>query len=273
MGEIEIEHANAAVPPKGSGGSPSVQVTGRSPRREYSSGSVTLKRKGSADVSRSSHARSGSSSVSTSQSASNRVGLSATDEDGEGGSGGCPLPQEDLSLRIAVDDETGHSYFVHRATVCDACSFCDDVCEVQSCKECDEKRADLFARYEPHTLPPLLLPGGSAFELGPSAPSKRRAFKTTYTLCELRRRNLSGSCWIVCRGSVYDVTAFLGDHPGGKRSVLRNAGGRDCEEDFLFHSKQAQKQWRQYRIGILVACSKDAQCCAVHAGRTECAIS
>ncbi|CAN0226819.1 unnamed protein product, partial [Ectocarpus sp. 8 AP-2014] len=73
-------------------------------------------------------------------------------------------------------------------------------------------------------------------------------------LCEVRRRKITGACWVVSQGSVYDVTAALPDHPGGKRSVLKNAGGRDCAEDFFFHSRAAKKQWRQYRIGSLVAC-------------------
>lgn len=197
---------------------------------------------------------------------------------------------EDAAQRIAVDPDTGHSYFVERSTVCDACLYCDDTCEVAWCNGCDERRAHLEDAYGPLMLSKAeeeaagaggKVAGGGAEQgrprggggsddvtignsaAGPGAGSRlklapvlsrRYPRKSSYTLCEVRRRKLTGACWIVSQGSVYDVTGALADHPGGKRSVLRNAGGRDCEEDFHFHSRAAKKQWRQYRIGSLVAC-------------------
>eukprot|EP00752_Nemacystus_decipiens_P002906 g2704.t1 len=177
---------------------------------------------------------------------------------------------EDAAQRIAVDPDTGHSYFVERSTVCDACPYCDDTCEVAWCNGCDERRAHLEDVHGPLMLSKVeaeaagagkaghrngggLGGSGSMLKLAPVL-SRRYERKSSYTLCEVRRRKLTGSCWVVSQGSVYDVTGALADHPGGKRSVLRNAGGRDCEEDFHFHSKAAKRQWRQYRIGSLVPC-------------------
>eukprot|EP00904_Undaria_pinnatifida_P004551 jgi/Undpi1/14097/HiC_scaffold_9.g03748.m1 len=181
---------------------------------------------------------------------------------------------EDAAQRIAVDPDSGHSYFVERSTVCDACPYCDDVCEVAWCNGCDEQRVQLEGSYGPLMLSEAetggrknagsygdnrlrkgdhVSTGGSSMKLAPVL-SRRYTRKASYTLCEVRRRKLTGACWVVSQGSVYDVTGALEDHPGGKRSVLRNAGGRDCEEDFFFHSKAAKKQWRQYRIGSLVRC-------------------
>lgn len=182
---------------------------------------------------------------------------------------------EDAAQRIAVDPDSGHSYFVERSTVCDACPYCEDVCEVAWCNGCDEQRVQLEGSYGPLMLSETETGGGgggeasgsygdnrnrrgdnvgsSGMKLAPAL-SRRYTRKASYTLCEVRRRKLTGACWIVSQGSVYDVTGALEDHPGGKRSVLRNAGGRDCEEDFFFHSKVAKKQWRQYRIGSLVRC-------------------
>ena len=180
---------------------------------------------------------------------------------------------EDAAQRIAVDPDSGHSYFVERSTVCDACPYCEDVCEVAWCNGCDEQRVQLEGSYGPLMLSETETGGGgegsgsygdnrnrrgdnagsSGMKLAPVL-SRRYTRKASYTLCEVRRRRLTGACWIVSQGSVYDVTGALEDHPGGKRSVLRNAGGRDCEEDFFFHSKAAKKQWRQYRIGSLVPC-------------------
>eukprot|EP00903_Cladosiphon_okamuranus_P007764 g7519.t1 len=182
---------------------------------------------------------------------------------------------EDAAQRIAVDPDTGHSYFVERSTVCDACPYCDDTCEVAWCNGCDERRARLEYAHGPLMLSRVEEGaagagdkvasdgvtigngagggGGGRLKLAPVL-SRRYSRKSSYTLCEVRRRKLTGACWVVSQGSVYDVTGALADHPGGKRSVLRNAGGKDCEEDFHFHSRAAKRQWRQYRIGSLVPC-------------------
>ncbi|CAM9996628.1 unnamed protein product [Ascophyllum nodosum] len=177
---------------------------------------------------------------------------------------------EDAAQRIAADPISGQLFFVERTTVCDACPCCEDVCEVDWCNNCDDRRAQLEEAYGPLMVSLSELQGGSVGTLRGGerirrissrnrliAPvlSRRYPRKSTYTLCEVRRRKITGACWVVCKGVVYDVTAALEDHPGGKRSILRNAGGRDCIEDFLFHSKAARKHWRRYKIGNLVACS------------------
>ncbi|KAK7203099.1 FMN-dependent dehydrogenase [Myxozyma melibiosi] len=48
---------------------------------------------------------------------------------------------------------------------------------------------------------------------------------------ELAAHKSASSCWVVIHGKVYDVTAFLPDHPGGKRSILTRAG-KDATADF-----------------------------------------
>jgi len=40
-----------------------------------------------------------------------------------------------------------------------------------------------------------------------------------------------GDCWVILNGKVYDVTAFLPDHPGGKKAILAYAG-KDASEEF-----------------------------------------
>ncbi|CAM9666676.1 unnamed protein product, partial [Discosporangium mesarthrocarpum] len=260
---VEIELAHAVVPPMGTGGSPSGHMADGSPSREYSGGMVTLKRKDT-DLNSSSHVRTVSSGSNTTRHSFSNVGMvSQGDECDEGGNGGEALPHQDLALRIAVDRETAQSYFVDWPTVCDECPFCDDLCEVWSCKRCNDKRKQLEHEYGPLMPPSLLRSSSTEAEDHPcmerEAPATLRwrfANKRVYTLCEVRRRNLSGSCWVVCKNSVYDVTDLLHRHPGGKRSVLRNAGGRNCEEDFHFHSKTAQKRWKKSLIGSLVKCHR-----------------
>lgn len=178
---------------------------------------------------------------------------------------------EEAAQRIAVDPESGQTFFVDRPIECNACPFCDDVCDMEWCSDCDERRAQLEEANGPLMMTVSELQCGGVLEANKGggdkirrvnsrdmfvAPvlSRRYPRKSTYTLCEVRRRKMTGACWVVCKGVVHDVTAALETHSGGKRSILRNAGGRDCTEDFMFHSKSAKKQWRKYEIGSLVAC-------------------
>lgn len=308
MSNIDIEDAHTPVPRGGGGGSPTDEVVARSPRRAHSGRCfVTLKRKGSSDIVRQAHARSASVGSAASGGAGGTTPKesfadvafndsdrpmcaaapsppfgrvdSARSNSGEGsrrGSWGGNVSTiaslEDAAQRIAVDPDSGHSYFVERPTVCDACPYCDDVCEVAWCHGCDERRSQLKDAYGPLMLSSseIAASGSNAAADGgdrirrstsssggkpPPVLSRRYPRKSSYTLCEVRRRKLTGACWVMSQGSVYDVTEALADHPGGKRSVLRNAGGRDCVEDFFFHSKAAKKEWRKYRIGSLAACA------------------
>lgn len=340
--DIEIERAHSPVPSwRHTGGSPTRELVRSPPARQHSGegGLVILKRERGHDVGHLSYTRAsslgntpmGSGAIESWDDVSKGPGAALSklcDAAGEGcpqipfrcmdsrsrrkgnrageaeAGGADSCSSADRAQRIAVDPDTGRSYFVERATVCDACTCCDDVCEVIWCSCCNERRAQLEHSFGPlleserdnrtqnrsinsssssgsgvssNTSPSTMvywgragkgddpdddgvtMPGchrnssGWASSMPPSL-SARYSRKAGYTLCEVRRRKLTGACWVVVQGSVYDVTSALEDHPGGKRSVLRNAGGRDCEEDFLFHSKAAKKRWRQYRIGHLVDC-------------------
>ncbi|CAM9812372.1 unnamed protein product [Chrysoparadoxa australica] len=140
----------------------------------------------------------------------------------------CSSVQE-LAQRVGVAAETGMAYIADEPKVCDACRFCEDTCPIRSCSGCSQKQQQASRR------PPT---GGRGY----------------FTPCEVRRHCLMGSAWIVCSGKVYDVTCYLELHPGGKRSILRNAGGTDCEEDMRFHSKGAQKMLGNFLIGTLWEC-------------------
>ncbi|XVE73655.1 hypothetical protein DITRI_Ditri11bG0136200 [Diplodiscus trichospermus] len=57
-------------------------------------------------------------------------------------------------------------------------------------------------------------------------------------------------CWLLISGKVYDVTAFLEEHPGGDE-VLLAASGKDATEDFedVGHSDDAKELMQTYYIG------------------------
>ena len=58
--------------------------------------------------------------------------------------------------------------------------------------------------------------------------------------------------WFAVHGKVYNVTKYLGDHPGGEE-VLIDRGGDDATEDFedVGHSREARKTLEPYEIGEL----------------------
>ncbi|XP_064599234.1 uncharacterized protein LOC135465813 [Liolophura sinensis] len=76
---------------------------------------------------------------------------------------------------------------------------------------------------------------------------------TCYSMKEVKQHCDHTSCWIVFRDRVYDVTAFLEQHPGGTDIILENAG-RDVTVTFeeKGHSRLAHEILEQYHIGFLV---------------------
>jgi cytochrome b involved in lipid metabolism len=54
---------------------------------------------------------------------------------------------------------------------------------------------------------------------------------------QVASHNKESDCWVILNGKVYDVTAFLPDHPGGKKAILAYAG-KDASEEFnALHNK------------------------------------
>lgn len=52
---------------------------------------------------------------------------------------------------------------------------------------------------------------------------------------EVSKHKSADSCWVVIRDTVYDVTSFLSEHPGGARAILRLAGTDATEEFEVVH--------------------------------------
>ncbi|XP_028812611.1 cytochrome b5 type B [Denticeps clupeoides] len=73
-----------------------------------------------------------------------------------------------------------------------------------------------------------------------------------YTRDEIQSHNLSKDTWLIIHDKVYDVTAFLEEHPGGEEVLLEQAGG-DATESFedVGHSTDAREMLAQYYIGEL----------------------
>lgn len=67
--------------------------------------------------------------------------------------------------------------------------------------------------------------------------------KMTAKECKMSNRTL-----LYVKNKIYDVTDFIDEHPGGRMCIMKNRN-KDCEVDYRFHSKNAQKKWDSMLIG------------------------
>ncbi len=87
-----------------------------------------------------------------------------------------------LKNRITVDPSSGVPYIIPFPSVCDACEYCEDTCELEDCRDCliKKEKSEYHQCYD-QTL---------------------REFST----CWVRRHNRTGSAWLVCDNRIYDCT-------------------------------------------------------------------
>ncbi|KAF5450474.1 hypothetical protein F2P56_030826 [Juglans regia] len=75
-----------------------------------------------------------------------------------------------------------------------------------------------------------------------------------YQFEEVVTHNETKDCWLIISGKVYDVSAFMEDHPGGSE-VLLGATGKDATNDYedVGHSESAKELMAKYAIGDIDA--------------------
>ena len=67
--------------------------------------------------------------------------------------------------------------------------------------------------------------------------------KRALTMDEVSKHNSEGNLWVIIEGSVYDLTAFLPDHPGGKKAIMLFAGKDATEEFNMLHPPNVLKKY------------------------------
>ena len=74
--------------------------------------------------------------------------------------------------------------------------------------------------------------------------------KIKFTSEEVNNLRKEGKTIIISNNKIYDLTNYINSHPGGKVSILNNQLN-DCTQSFKFHSENAKKKWKKYKIGYL----------------------
>ncbi len=78
------------------------------------------------------------------------------------------------------------------------------------------------------------------------------------SVAELATHATPETCWMAIRGSVYDLAAYLPDHPS-RPQIIEPWCGKDATEAYSTktknrpHSKEADELLPKYRIGRLLA--------------------
>ena len=101
--------------------------------------------------------------------------------------------------------------------------------------------------------PPSETPSAPATSASKSPSPTPTSTAKTYTRAEVKQHAKASSCWSAIDGNVYDLTDWIGSHPGGRARIL-NLCGKDGTADFHGeHGKEAEpnRTLKGFRIGSL----------------------
>ncbi|XP_026313771.1 cytochrome b5-like [Hyposmocoma kahamanoa] len=72
------------------------------------------------------------------------------------------------------------------------------------------------------------------------------------------KKNKSSVCWIIIHNTVYDVTKFLKEHPGGADCLIKYSGQNATQAfENKGHSAEARELLKKYQIGLLPPVQRD----------------
>jgi predicted heme/steroid binding protein len=76
----------------------------------------------------------------------------------------------------------------------------------------------------------------------------------TFTMAEIANHNSQSSCYTAISGSVYDLTPFINQHPGGARNILIICGIDGTAAFMNQHSGQSRPEQilTTFKIGVVV---------------------
>jgi cytochrome b involved in lipid metabolism len=74
-----------------------------------------------------------------------------------------------------------------------------------------------------------------------------------YTMAQVKANNSRAKCWTVISENVYDLTAWMGDHPGGAGAIVSLCGTDGTQGFLAMHRNQSKPESRLagYLLGPL----------------------
>lgn len=74
-----------------------------------------------------------------------------------------------------------------------------------------------------------------------------------YGMTEVAMHNSASSCWSAINGSVYDLTSWIGKHPGGQQAILSICGkdGSAAFNDQHDGQRRPANELAGFKIGLL----------------------
>ncbi|QCB47514.1 cytochrome b5-like heme/steroid binding domain-containing protein [Hydrogenophaga sp. PAMC20947] len=108
------------------------------------------------------------------------------------------------------------------------------------------------------STPPAPAPSDSSPAAPPpaTAPAAANTSEKRFTLAEVARHATEADCWMAINGAVYDLAAYLPEHPS-RPSVVLPWCGKEATEAYKTktkgrpHSPAADQLLPSYRIGVL----------------------
>mmetsp|Transcript_26602 Transcript_26602/g.49696 ORF Transcript_26602/g.49696 Transcript_26602/m.49696 type:complete len:141 (-) Transcript_26602:94-516(-) len=82
--------------------------------------------------------------------------------------------------------------------------------------------------------------------------TEEKTTSKTFTKDVVKNHSNKDDVWFIIHGKVYDVTKYIGDHPGGSEIMEENAG-KDVSDQFeeFFHSADAREVLKKHEVGVL----------------------
>jgi cytochrome b involved in lipid metabolism len=106
----------------------------------------------------------------------------------------------------------------------------------------------------PSTRPSASAAASVAPSVRPSAPAAPSVAPAGYTMAQVKANKSKSKCWSAINGNVYDLTAWIGSHPGGESSIESLCGTDGSASFNAMHANKSKPESRlaSYLLGPLI---------------------
>lgn len=105
----------------------------------------------------------------------------------------------------------------------------------------------------PTTRPSVSAAASVAPSVRPSTPAAPSVAPAGYTMAQVKANKSKSKCWSAINGNVYDLTAWIGLHPGGEGSIESLCGTDGSASFNAMHANKSKPESRlaSYLLGPL----------------------